>query len=918
MRSRSRGPETDVEVRAGCKAQMSADNGLMLIPEQFMSLPRRLRMRVVNFLVRWRRYEDALPLVRLLAEEQAGGLLYRSMLAKVLAALGIFDEAAAIVGELEYQHPHRPNTLSAAGDLEMARGDLPAALKCYLKMLEVNPESPKAWRRLAALYLAAGQREKAHAYCRKVIGYYDSKPHQRGDEGHPPPEVLRTLAHIHRAQGDEAMASEIDGELAAREKQDEDRLRKELSGPHPPVKREHPAREAAEPVVTPPAEPALPAEPAPPPPPLPPQARECLVQVFRHDHFRPGQEEAISRALAGQDCLVIMPTGAGKSLCYQLPAALGKRVVVISPLIALMKDQIDGLPGPLSARATVINSTLDSDELERRQARIAAGRCTLVYAAPERLRQPPFLHALARAGVDLFVVDEVHCVSIWGHDFRPDYLFIAPALQMLGSPPFCGMTATAGPEMRREIESQIVRRLVTVSTGTFRPNLVLEARRLSSNQEKMRALARICLSEPGSGIIYTNSRRKAEQIGAYLRAAGVQAGHYHAGMEPEARAAAQEAFMTGECRVMAATVAFGMGVDKPDVRFVVHFSLPKSLENYYQEAGRAGRDGLPSRCILFYSPGDKGRLTAWAGAEQMKIPELRAVYESVKKLVPDRVGTVHEDDLERESELDETRCRVAVSMLERVGLLRRHLDTPMTVSITVKAVPEEEAEFGEFVHSARLREGQPIPLDLSELAERTGMQPHEIEPKLLEWRDRGLIACRSSGRTMCIELSRPLRGTRERLEQMLAAYSTEAAQKIEKLTAYAKTDGCRHDFIAQHFGEEPVTDCSSCDNCRKAAAPAERTEDHLRILSSMISLPIRLGRTGLVKALAGSAACPIRPHEWSYLGVYAGRKREWIMERIDDLIDWGYLERDGNPLRPLLALTPEGRRLAAAKRGNGD
>lgn len=887
---------------------VSVCDGLAISSEGMFNLPPRLRLSLLNFLIRWERYEDALPVAEHLASEQSDGLLYRSMLVKILAALGRFDEAEAIVRELDEQHPHRLNALAAAGDLEMARGDLPAALKRYLQMIEISPETPKAFRRLAALYFAAGQIEKSHAYCRMALEHYEKTPDGKKDESGPHPGLLRVLARIHRARGDDSLAAEIEKQLYTREMLEEASFREGIVSSETTVK-PIPAPKLRTPATVPAATQTRPANP--PPPPIPPEAAECLASVFGHHGFRIGQEEAAARALACQDLLITMPTGAGKSLCYQLPAALGRKVLVISPLIALMKDQIDGLPEALASDATLVNSTLESDELDRRQADIAAGRYNLIYAAPERLRQPPFLHALRKAKIDIVVVDEVHCVSVWGHDFRPDYFFIAPALDLLGNPTFCGMTATADPTMKAEIEEQIGRRLTFVSTGTHRPNLTLEVRHVSKGLDKLRELARICRSVTGSGIIYVNSRKKTEEIASFLRTSGVEAGYYHAGMQPEARVAAQEAFMTGRCRVMAATVAFGMGIDKRDVRFVAHYSLPRSIENYYQEAGRAGRDGLPSRCILLYSPSDKARLTKWIESEQIRMDDLKSVYHYIKRLIPSGSGPVHEDDILRDSVLDDTKTRVAVSLLERAGLIERRSDIPVSVTIRVRAsLDAAEEGFAKFVAAARLREGQRIALEFADLSERTGIPLHELESRLFEWRDRGLISFRTSGRTMYINLCRVGAGARETLNGMIETHRSASVRKMERLIDYVRYSGCRHDFISRHFGDPPIRGCRSCDNCLKGTTPFKLNGDHIRILKGMLSLPIRLGKTGLVRALTGSSRCPIRPHEWPHLGAFSGMTQSSAEALIGDLIDWGYLERDGTMLRPLLSLTAAGRKLA--------
>src|SRR5438093_5840394 len=302
--------------------------------------------------------------------------------------------------------------------------------------------------------------------------------------------------------------------------------------------------------------------------------RASLKSLFGHDDFRPYQREIVEGVMAGCDVLGVLPTGAGKSLCFQLPALLLPRpTLVISPLIALMKDQLDGLPPEVYPRATLINSTLEPAEAARRIAAAAAGRYRLVYVAPERLRNRAFLHASARAGLSRVVVDEAHCVSVWGHDFRPDYLFIRRALAEIGNPPVLAVTATATPEMQTEIGRQLGRDFETVVAPAFRPNLRFEVVPCPNADEKMRRLAALCKETRGSVIVYANARERCEQLAKFLRQERLPAAHYHAGLEPEERRMTQERFMTDQIRIIVATVAFGMGVDKANVRLVAHFNL---------------------------------------------------------------------------------------------------------------------------------------------------------------------------------------------------------------------------------------------------------------------------------------------------------------------------------------------------------
>ncbi|HET9495568.1 MAG TPA: ATP-dependent DNA helicase RecQ, partial [Chloroflexia bacterium] len=425
--------------------------------------------------------------------------------------------------------------------------------------------------------------------------------------------------------------------------------------------------------------------------PSPSDLRAELLRLFGHRQFLGAQEAVISQVMAGIDTVAVMPTGAGKSLCYQLPAMLLPGVtVVISPLIALMKDQYDSLPADVYERTTFINSSLDIETLRERMGEIFAGRYKLVYCAPERLRQQPFVDGLRRADVSLVVVDEAHCVSMWGHDFRPDYLFLGKVIPSLGSPIVLALTATATPEMRDEISEQLGRKLAPVVASVFRPNLYYEVETLPDKQDKMHRLVDVCKNEQGSGVVYARSRETCEQLAAMLRRAGVKAAHYHAGLPAEERSRVQESFMTDRTRVIVATIAFGMGIDKSNVRFIVHFSPPDTLEGYVQESGRAGRDGRPARCVLLISPGDGRNLSRWSRQEQLKVDDLRAIYREVKRRVPEgKAAFANLEEIEKQareaagSQIGDTTVRVAVSLLEKVGLIRRRYDAPRDVWIAL-------------------------------------------------------------------------------------------------------------------------------------------------------------------------------------------------------------------------------------------
>ena len=333
------------------------------------------------------------------------------------------------------------------------------------------------------------------------------------------------------------------------------------------------------------------------------QPEAALKHHFGFEGFLPLQAEIVGDVLAGRDVLAVLPTGGGKSLCYQLPAMmLPGLTVVLSPLIALMKDQVDGLRMN-GLPATFLNSTLRADDLERRQRGLERGEYRLLYLAPERLRLPGFLDALEAWGTARFAIDEAHCISDWGHDFRPEYRQLARLRSRFAQTPFLALTATATSRVRADIVDQLRLREPRQYVGTFnRPNLLymVEARRSGAEQ----LVAYVREREGQSGIIYCATRRTAEAMAKRLEGAGIAALAYHAGLEAAQRSRRQDSFRRDDVRVMCATIAFGMGIDKPNVRFVVHYDLPKNIEGYYQETGRAGRDGLDSECLLLYAPGD--------------------------------------------------------------------------------------------------------------------------------------------------------------------------------------------------------------------------------------------------------------------------------------------------------------------------
>jgi ATP-dependent DNA helicase RecQ len=342
---------------------------------------------------------------------------------------------------------------------------------------------------------------------------------------------------------------------------------------------------------------------------------QTLKQTFGYSEFRFGQVEIIEQVLAGRDCFVLMPTGGGKSMCYQLPALLLPGVtVVVSPLMSLMKDQVDGLQA-MGIAADFVNSSLSREQVLDVFRRLRDGQIKLLYVAPERLLQEQFLQRLGDVGVSLFAIDEAHCVSQWGHDFRPDYIALSRLKQQFPQVPLLALTATADPATQQDIRQQLGLYQPFISISSFdRPNIRYTV------LEKFRPLEQLVTllksQENQSGIVYCSSRKKVDELAEQLKSKGFAVGAYHAGLSNEQRAIVQDQFKRDQLQLIVATVAFGMGVNKPNIRFVVHFDLPRTIEAYYQETGRAGRDGVAAEAIMLFDPADTARTRKWIETDE--------------------------------------------------------------------------------------------------------------------------------------------------------------------------------------------------------------------------------------------------------------------------------------------------------------
>lgn len=582
------------------------------------------------------------------------------------------------------------------------------------------------------------------------------------------------------------------------------------------------------------------------------EARAILLRYFGYGDFRPPQVRAVQAVLSGRDALLVLPTGGGKSICYQVPALARKGLtIVVSPLISLMKDQVEALDRR-GIHSAYINSTLSAGDVASRLAQAADGTLRMLYLAPERLDSPRMLERLQKIGVSLLAVDEAHCISEWGHDFRPSYRRIGTIRQELGTPQTVALTATATPTVRKDIARQLaLHNPEIVVAGFDRTNLIYHVIPTRTQQDKDRTAIELLRDADGVSVVYAPTRKAVERVATTLVRGRIRAVAYHAGLEDGERQRAQDAFMTEQAKVIVATSAFGMGIDKPNVRLVVHHSMSGSLEAYYQEAGRAGRDGETSTCVLLHSYPD--RFTYEFFIEHAH-PERAAVENTWRTLCEhadanafaaltlDQLGAL------LPSRFGDRKAGAAVRVLVAAGVMTIEQPTSSRIWVRLLATSQRitrelqgEREFDRELLRAmwrvagdQLERGATIDLDS---LPRTFRGPMAIVPALERLTSgQFLLWARTGGGFQLDARCRDANWLPVDWPALARRRSGELA-RLDAMQGYAQTRACRRAFVLRYFGDpEARPHCGACDRClgvpQHLAAAA-----HVRTTQRTLAIP---------------------------------------------------------------------------------
>lgn len=646
-----------------------------------------------------------------------------------------------------------------------------------------------------------------------------------------------------------------------------------------------------------------------------------LKKYFGLSSFWPGQEEVVRAMLEGRDALVVMPTGGGKSLCYQLPALIREgTALVVSPLIALMKDQVDVLQ-KRGIAASFINSTISWTKQKQVLEKLEAGELKLLYVAPERFRQKEFLQSLSVSRISFVAIDEAHCISQWGHDFRPDYLRLGGILQRIGQYQILAATATATESVILDIISSLhLKNCRQFVTGFYRNNLQLKVVHCPNKKEKEGALVSALAEEKLPAIVYCATRKGVDEVVTLLKDRGHPVSGYHAGMEDETRNRVQERFMTGRSEIIVATNAFGMGIDKLNIRQVIHCQFPGSIESYYQEIGRAGRDGKKSTCTLLFSMGDN-YIQEFFIDMNYPLPEtVQDVFDFLKSTGKDYLSVGNNEIAETISSAQSAgQVGIVIKMLERAGFLERLYSGKRLCFVAAGAEnPRGPVQKKIFDAVAKIAGSKGKKVSIDALAATAGLEKPALLRGLRLLSADGLITYIPPTAGRDLKIVRPQADFRElKIDfELLEKRKHNDLEKLKEVVAYGYFGGCRWDFLLSYFGDDRATDqCGSCDNCiqrklkRTDTNKREEETTILKILSCVTRMQGRFGRTRVAQVLTGGSRKWITSQGMNRLSTY-GLLPDFTQEEVLDLINQldrqGCFVRKGDRLYPTIALSKKG------------